>query len=59
LCLIGNGVVLSPAALIEEMGILEAEGVPVKAIQSFYHLRQEYDLRYVRLDNVLPQPPDL
>ncbi|MDW7564398.1 adenylosuccinate synthetase, partial [Klebsiella pneumoniae] len=28
LCLIGNGVVLSPAALIEEMGILEAEGVP-------------------------------
>lgn len=30
LCLIGNGVVLSPAALIEEMGILEAEGVPVK-----------------------------
>lgn len=30
LCLIGNGVVLSPAALIEEMNILEQEGVPVK-----------------------------
>ena len=30
LCLIGNGVVLSPAALIEEMSILEKEGVPVK-----------------------------
>ena len=30
LCLIGNGVVLSPAALIEEMDILEQEGVPVK-----------------------------
>lgn len=30
LCLIGNGVVLSPAALIEEMDILEKEGVPVK-----------------------------
>ena len=29
LCLIGNGVVLSPAALIEEMEILEKEGVPV------------------------------
>ncbi|HCM31930.1 MAG TPA: adenylosuccinate synthase, partial [Acinetobacter radioresistens] len=26
LCLIGNGVVLSPAALIEEMSILEKEG---------------------------------
>lgn len=31
LCLIGNGVVLSPAALIEEMAILEKEGVPVKS----------------------------
>ncbi|EPF75976.1 adenylosuccinate synthase [Acinetobacter rudis] len=30
MCLIGNGVVLSPAALIEEMNILEQEGVPVK-----------------------------
>ncbi|AOA59008.1 adenylosuccinate synthase [Acinetobacter larvae] len=30
LCLIGNGVVLSPAALIDEMAILEKEGVPVK-----------------------------
>ena len=30
LCLIGNGVVLSPEALIKEMGILEKEGVPVK-----------------------------
>lgn len=30
LCLIGNGVVLSPEALIKEMNILEQEGVPVK-----------------------------
>lgn len=30
MCLIGNGVVLSPAALIDEMNILEQEGVPVK-----------------------------
>ena len=30
LCLIGNGVVLSPEALIKEMDILEKEGVPVK-----------------------------
>ena len=30
MCMIGNGVVLSPAALIEEMAILEKEGVPVK-----------------------------
>ena len=30
LCLIGNGVVLSPEALIKEMAILEEEGVPVK-----------------------------
>jgi adenylosuccinate synthase len=30
LCLIGNGVVLSPEALIKEMAILEQEGVPVK-----------------------------
>jgi adenylosuccinate synthase len=28
-CLIGNGVVVSPAALIEEMDMLEARGVPV------------------------------
>jgi len=31
LCLIGNGVVLSPAALLEEMAELEANGVPVRA----------------------------
>ncbi len=30
MCLIGNGVVLSPEALIKEMDILEKEGVPVK-----------------------------
>ena len=30
LCLIGNGVVLSPEALIKEMNILEQEDVPVK-----------------------------
>ncbi len=30
MCLIGNGVVLSPAALIEEMEMLEREGVPVR-----------------------------
>lgn len=30
LCLIGNGVVLSPEALIHEMELLEQEGVPVK-----------------------------
>jgi len=30
LCLIGNGVVLSPEALIKEMDILEKEGVPVR-----------------------------
>ena len=30
LCYIGNGVVLSPEALIKEMAILEEEGVPVK-----------------------------
>lgn len=29
-CLIGNGVVLSPPALLEEMGKLEARGVPVR-----------------------------
>lgn len=29
-CLIGNGVVLSPAALLEEMGMLERAGVPVR-----------------------------
>jgi len=29
-CLIGNGVVLSPRALIEEMEMLEASGVPVR-----------------------------
>mgnify|MGYP001025909410 CR=1 FL=1 len=28
-CLVGNGVVLSPAALIEEIEMLEAKGVPV------------------------------
>ena len=28
-CLIGNGVVLSPSALLEEMDMLEANGVPV------------------------------
>lgn len=30
MCLIGNGVVLSPEALIKEMTILEQEGVPVR-----------------------------
>ncbi len=30
LCMIGNGVVLSPDALIEEMGELETQGVPVR-----------------------------
>jgi len=30
LCMIGNGVVLSPDALIEEMSELEAQGVPVR-----------------------------
>ncbi|MBA1149326.1 adenylosuccinate synthase [Ectothiorhodospiraceae bacterium WFHF3C12] len=30
LCLIGNGVVLSPGALIEELGSLEAKGVPAR-----------------------------
>jgi len=30
LCLIGNGVVLSPSALIEEMDVLETKGIPVK-----------------------------
>ncbi|MAA75494.1 MAG: adenylosuccinate synthase [Salinisphaeraceae bacterium] len=29
-CMIGNGVVLSPTALLEEMGELEANGVPVR-----------------------------
>jgi adenylosuccinate synthase len=29
-CLIGNGVVLSPEALLKEMGMLEARGVPVR-----------------------------
>ncbi len=28
-CVIGNGVVLSPAALIEEMNMLEGQGIPV------------------------------
>jgi len=31
LCLIGNGVVLSPGALLEELGMLEAAGVPARA----------------------------
>ena len=30
LCLIGNGVVLSPSALIEEIDVLEGNGIPVK-----------------------------
>lgn len=30
LCLIGNGVVLSPAALLEEIAMLEAKGVPAR-----------------------------
>lgn len=30
-CLIGNGVVLSPAALLEELAMLEAAGVPARA----------------------------
>jgi adenylosuccinate synthase len=29
-CLIGNGVVLSPAALLEELGMLEAGGIPAR-----------------------------
>jgi len=29
-CLIGNGVVLSPSALLEEIGMLEASGVPAR-----------------------------
>ncbi len=29
-CLIGNGVVLSPTALLEEIGMLEASGVPAR-----------------------------
>jgi adenylosuccinate synthase len=29
-CLIGNGVVLSPTALLEEIGMLEANGVPAR-----------------------------
>ncbi|MDJ0870633.1 MAG: adenylosuccinate synthase [Gammaproteobacteria bacterium] len=29
-CLIGNGVVLSPGSLLEEMGMLEERGVPVR-----------------------------
>jgi len=29
-CLIGNGVVLSPAALLEEIGMLEGRGVPAR-----------------------------
>jgi adenylosuccinate synthase len=29
-CLIGNGVVLSPTALMEEIGMLEAKGVPAR-----------------------------
>ena len=29
-CLIGNGVVLSPTALLEEIGMLEARGVPAR-----------------------------
>jgi adenylosuccinate synthase len=29
-CLIGNGVVLSPTALFEEIGMLEAQGVPAR-----------------------------
>ncbi len=29
-CLVGNGVVVSPDALLEEVGMLEAQGVPVR-----------------------------
>ncbi|MCG8324912.1 MAG: adenylosuccinate synthase, partial [Thiotrichales bacterium] len=29
-CIIGNGVVLSPAALLEEIGMLEAKGIPAR-----------------------------
>ncbi|HHO82031.1 MAG TPA: adenylosuccinate synthase, partial [Halothiobacillus sp.] len=29
-CVIGNGVVLSPAALLKEINMLEARGVPVR-----------------------------
>ncbi|MDH5470490.1 MAG: adenylosuccinate synthetase, partial [Gammaproteobacteria bacterium] len=31
LCLIGNGVVLSPSALLEELEMLEAAGVPARS----------------------------
>lgn len=31
MCLIGNGVVLSPAALLEELSMLEASGVPARS----------------------------
>jgi len=37
-CLIGNGVVLSPAALLKEMGELEDKGVPVGSAWSFPQL---------------------
>lgn len=30
LCLIGNGVVISPDALLDEMGLLETNGIPVR-----------------------------
>ncbi len=30
-CLIGNGVVVSPAALMEEIGMLEGQGIPARA----------------------------
>ena len=30
LCLIGNGVVLSPSALLKEMGMLEKNGIPAR-----------------------------
>ena len=39
-CLIGNGVVLSPAALMQEMGELESRGVKVRErllIQKLVH----------------------
>ena len=36
-CLIGNGVVLSPAALMQEMGELESRGVKVR--QRFINFR--------------------
>ena len=39
LCMIGNGVVLSPEALLKEIGELEGRGVPVRANSYASHYR--------------------